>query len=334
MSVVVEKSYGMGKGQERGGFTLIELSLSIAFISILSIIIVVIINNTISSYRRGLTLNRINSVGMDLIDDLRAATQNSSAKSVTESCSLYYDGGSDGYEKCMEDGARNFVSVVRLAPVKVGGKHIGDSIPVFGAYCTGSYSYIWNSGYFFSESGKGGDYEVVGTNYATLKYKLDDSVRTMEGENGRPFKLLKIQDNNRSVCISAVNGKDVLNSTSEPTLARYSVERVGSQSAYERINNIFDISSILLDEEPIDLLANDQNNDLAVYNLSSATPAESKSNNRLFYAVSMVLGTIQGGVNVNDQGNFCATPNDYTNTENLDYCAINKFNFATQATGV
>ena len=52
------------------GFTLVELSLSIAFIAILSITVALIINDAISTYRRGLTLNQINTVGMDLVDDM------------------------------------------------------------------------------------------------------------------------------------------------------------------------------------------------------------------------------------------------------------------------
>ena len=70
----------------RSGFTLIELSLSIAFFGILSIAIALIINDTIASYRRGMTLNQINTTGMDLVDDMRAAVQNSSAKSVKSLC--------------------------------------------------------------------------------------------------------------------------------------------------------------------------------------------------------------------------------------------------------
>ena len=68
------------------GFTLVELSLSLAFIGILSITIVLIINNAITTYRRGLTLNQINTVGMDLVDDMRATIQNSPANSMKEKC--------------------------------------------------------------------------------------------------------------------------------------------------------------------------------------------------------------------------------------------------------
>ena len=66
------------------GFTMIELSLSLVFVGILSIMMVLIISDTVASYRRGVTLNRINTVGMDLVDDMRSAVQNSSAGSLNE----------------------------------------------------------------------------------------------------------------------------------------------------------------------------------------------------------------------------------------------------------
>ena len=47
------------KKNARAGFTLIELSLSLVFVGILSIMMVLIISNTVSSYRRGITLRLI-----------------------------------------------------------------------------------------------------------------------------------------------------------------------------------------------------------------------------------------------------------------------------------
>ena len=62
--------------EKKEGFTLIELSLSIAFISVLSLAVALIITNSISAYHRGLVLNQINTTGMELVDDMRAAVQN------------------------------------------------------------------------------------------------------------------------------------------------------------------------------------------------------------------------------------------------------------------
>ncbi|MBR3138691.1 hypothetical protein IKG38_01615 [Candidatus Saccharibacteria bacterium] len=278
------------------GFTLVELSLSIAFIAILSIIIVIMITNTISSYRRGLTLNKINSTGMDLVDEIRATVQNSPSRSLVGLCSRYNDNSSSSsyYARCVQDGGRYFVSVVKKGNV---GANVNSQVPIYGAFCTGTYSYIWNSGYYFSD-------EYGLSNGAVLTYSDDGDKKQIEG-----FKLLKVEDGSRAICASMVN-----------------------ESSYSlKSTNEFDVTDkLIIVDEPIDLLKGDVENDLAIYDLESAIPAESKSSQNLFYSVSFILGTVQGGINIKASGNFCATQGEL---ENMDFCAINKFNFAVQATG-
>ncbi len=299
------------------GFTLVELSLSIAFIAILSIAIVMVINNTITSYRWGLTLNQLNSTGMDLVDDLRTAAQNSSSELIDNICSRVYVSGEE-LNKCLQDNAHNFVAVVRTDRVIIGegtaNRETVNNAPVFGAFCTGSYSYIWNSGYYMSS-----EYKVQSLKPAGIKYRnADGRVETIYSEN-KPFKLLKIEDEDRSVCVSAVKA---VNSS------KYYVNNNNSTP------NMFDISSTaypVIAEEPIDILANGGSNNMAIYDLMART-ADNDSNDSLFYTVSFILGTVQGGINVVSNGNNCATPNESA-IENSDYCSINKFNFATQANG-
>lgn len=297
----------------RKGFTLIELSLSIAFIGILSITIALIINDTIATYRRGLTLNQINTTGMDLVDDMRAAIQNSSSRGAVGECATWFSG--NDLSNCEDDGGLKMVSVTREATVNIKGRTESDNkaVPVLGAFCTGTYSYIWNSGYFFGENG---DYEVNGAEQATFKYKdAAGGESTIEG-----FRLLKIKDNTRVVCVSQ------LGSSGGNRSYELSTEKISE----------FNISGMseIVDEEPVSLISAEGNSDsnLALYDLTAAKPASSNASNSAFYAVSFILGTIQGGVDVLATGNFCATPNDYE-VANFDYCAINKFNFAAQATG-
>lgn len=239
------------------GFTLVELSLSMALIAMLSLIIVLLISNMMSSYRRGLILNQINTTGMDIVDDMRTSVQRSSSKD-----------------------AEN-VDVVRKGEVNIG---TGENIPVAGAFCTGTYSYIWNSGYFFAGKVRSGNRLSFG------------------GDNN--FKLLKVKDRLRAICAELIEDEN-----------KYNI-------GYTIVDS---------DEEAIDLLSS---NDLALYDLSvfKALPEDEESKDS-FYAVSFILGTVQGGINVTAAGNFCAAPNDYGNDQNFDYCSINKFNFAARATG-
>lgn len=110
------------------GFTLVELSLSLVFIGILSITAVLIINNTMLAYQRGLTLNKINDVGMDLVDDMRTVVQGSPVK---------LDG------ECSEGSESSCVSFAKKGLVS----GVDGEVPLYGGFCTGKYSYLWRSGY-------------------------------------------------------------------------------------------------------------------------------------------------------------------------------------------
>ena len=298
-------------GEMKQGFTLIELSFSIVFIAILSITIVLIINDSISSYHRGIVLGRINTTGMDLVDDMRAAVQNSNSRNVGQECARAYD-DTGARSDCESEQGLGLVMLQRKVNME-----LGDNMPVSGVFCTGDYSYIWNSGYFSPNSEHKLGSVVSPT---TLRYRL-------QGESGSDakvksgFKLLKVKDDSRNVCIAAGGGRTV-----------YSKDGIMSSPEI----NISDINIYeALEEEPIDILGGgDTENNLAIYDLTSAAPATSDAVGSIFYSASFILGTIQGGINVNAAGNFCATPEGYdAAVQNFDYCAINKFNFAAQAIG-
>lgn len=306
------------------GFTMIELSLSLVFVGILSIMMVLIISDTVASYRRGVTLNRINTVGMDLVDDMRSAVQNSSAGSLNEECVKRYSTLNDtaSKNKCAGDNGYSFVAMVKKGSLTLkDGTQLAD-IPLYGAFCTGDYSYIWNSGYYDPLTGA----KNISSNRATFKYKYTENGVTKERTISDLFRILKIKDETRAVCTSRAIGK---NNNGRPTYMR-------NNEVWENNNSnaaTFDISgSTPLTEEPVDLIKIDSDNDLALYDLSIARPAESATRENLFYSASFILGTIEGGVNIKSNGKSCSVPTDYEN-ELFDYCAINNFNFAVQANG-
>lgn len=313
------------------GFTLVELSLSMAIISILSIIVLLTISNAVSSYHKGITLNQLNTVGMSLIDDMRSAVQGSPGKfSSASECLIYSDGKIT--ERCIKNGAASFTSVKRYANVRIGNNSNNNVyVPVYGAFCTGAYSYIWNSGYFFNDA----DYEPIEVYPASFAFLNSEGVK----EERTGFKLLKVSDSKKSVCKAAV-----VNSTEK--------NYASPSELYNSVNSTFDITCQgtnninkrmanhvcqRIDTETIDTDLVSSSSGLAIYDLQSMAPAESTFDRYLFYSVSFILGTVQGGVNVDsvNGGDYCVTPEDYDNSavENFDYCAINKFNFAAQAVG-
>lgn len=316
----------------RQGFTLIELSLAVGFISLLSLTVALIINDTVATYRRGLTLNNVNTTGMDIVDDMRSAIQNAPAKSLAFECEAMYPNTGDDIQQrqaCEEDQARKLVVLEHEAEVKMRDDLTEVTIPVYGAICTGAYSYIWNSGYFFGENGEKG--KVLGAEPATLTYTRNgETVNTADEGN---FRLLKIKDEKRAVCKSALKE------------GATNYKNYSSFNPAEDLDNHFDITAVDSNADPNAIkyydstrtesheviLADAETNPLALYDLVMTTPAVNSANEAAFYSVSFILGTLQGGLNVNAKGNFCETPTDYD--EDFNYCAINKFNFAVQATG-
>ena len=247
----------------------------------------------------------MNTVGMDLVTDFRTALRRSPVFSVSSECARVYS-ESTLVNKCESDKGHNFMTLVRKANVKVGGSDLY-SVPVFGAFCTGKYSYIWNSGYFFSN-----EYKVEnGTlNKASLKYIDTSGVTKTESD----IRLAKIEDSERAVCISVMGNNYV------PGLSNF--------------DSKFDITSYgSVGGELVELLGTGNGSNLSLYNLESTLPAESNDGKNVFYNASFVLGTISGGVNLSSTSNYCAVPEGYSSVENFDYCAINKFNFAAQANG-
>ena len=331
------------------GFTLVELALSVGFIALLSLTITLIINDTVATYRRGLTLNEITTTGMDLVDDMRSAIQNSPARSPNYECGNLFSGeitnGESQAGKCFEDGARNLVVLQKKGEVRseLDANSSTDRLPLYGAVCTGGFTYIWNSGYFFGENA-GGDMansdqtfsRVVNERSAKFVYTSSTQGKDVEITD---FRLLKVKDERRAVCKKAIlaasgglasgdygnyQDNDYYNNklTNEFNIAN---DKTNPNSVTNFYSNGISDSNVEV------VLADDVTNQLALYDFTVTPPATTSSGDAAFYSASFILGTVTGGINIAAKGNFCDTPEDYT--EDFDYCAINKFNFAAQATG-
>lgn len=311
------------------GFTLVELSLSLVFIAILSVAVVLVMTGAISSYHRSITLNKVESVGSGLVRDMKTSIQAASVKSLKMMCEESYPNGDSGKDKCITDNGKNLVTVTRYESVTIGNT-TKNSVPVFGAVCTGNYSYIWNSGYFFDDN-----YKIANNvQPVRLKYKTADnaSPKDYPDSGGKPFKLLKVRDKMRKVCEASfrVVGNSVRS-------GRYKIQPQSSiKIASDGTINMAALISTDEGEEPTEYLMSSDNNDsnLAIYNMSASVSEQTGVVKNAYYYASFIMGTVQGGINIMSTGNFCTPPEGAdSELENMDYCAINKFNFAALATG-
>lgn len=268
----------------REGFTLIELSISMLFIALLSLSVVVVIHNAIQAYQRGLTLTRVDNTGNNLVDDMRNSIQNSISRTEL---------------------GKN-ISITKTGALIINDTEQND-VPLYGAFCTGDYTYVWNSGYFFSDDAEFTDPKQA-EHYAKVKFgdqQLGD---------GEIFRLIKIKDQERSICLSALYDDDgVTKVDTDPLHNEFTLKLPENETI----------------SEPITILSESGNNDLAIYDLSVTIPATNASETLSLYAVSFILGTTTGGVNITTSGDSCSVPVGEINFNNN--CAINKFSFVAQS---
>ena len=133
------------------GFTLVELALALAFVAVLLLTIAWLTIHLTTVYEKGLAMKSVNSVGKELIDDFSRSISASPAITVESLCSKY---SGEQYNKCVGDSARRFSFQQRYNKVIVDGTET--VVPTNGVFCTGRYSYIWNTAYVLYNDANGG----------------------------------------------------------------------------------------------------------------------------------------------------------------------------------
>ena len=305
------------------GFTLIELSFAIAFISVLVITVTLITNEIISLYRKGYAIKTINQVGSDLIEDVVDSIQASPPAKISAFCDRY-PSGSVSRTNCESNGGSFSVYQQYYTDVIItsGKQDNKKTVPLGGVFCTGKYTYIWNTGYLFGDQYRSEDGSPLSSRALRVKYKVGDT----EGTAPSDFKLIKFEDPTRSTCAWNIYSTD--DSIVYPSPSEYlSPRQISGESS---VAYGFEIP-INLNEAPVELLSKSDAS-LAIYDFVIFPPAQYDVTNKLFFSGSFILGTINGGVNIMTSSNYCESPNTFNS--DFSYCAINKFNFGTQASGV
>lgn len=283
----------------RSGFTIIEISIAIAFLAIILITVAILTINILSIYRKGLSIKAVNANGRTLIDEFSRAISSSPAKSSEIACNKIIS--ESARESCINDKAYRITYQQNTRSITINGKT--KQIPTFGAFCTGRYSYIWNTGYTFNQFDP--DINKSGISKASFSYKIKSKSGTQTLNN---FRLLRVDDSDREVCLSHINGYTVSNS------------------------NHFSLTSRPLNNEPLELLSSAEE-DLAFYDFKIFPPNQHELTRHSFYSGTFILATIRGGIDITSNGDFCKNPQDNSLQTDFAYCAINKFNFAMRATG-
>lgn len=322
----------------RRGFTLIELSIAIAFLSMLLLIIINTTKGITSTYSKGLSMKKINSVGRDLIDEFTETVVNSSTIDPKIICAEYYGKNhtaaeadrKQSYDNCIADDAYKFIYQQHVyKEITSYGEKIQNA-PAFGMFCAGNYSYIWNTGYTFDND----TFLSAGASIprVNLLYSLVDGDDAVTPPNINIFRLLKIRDTSHIVCANQLFD-------SYPADDNFVIDITGGAGVVTGDQINIDITKNRLGKPnrlgmgnaPEELITTSEFGGLALYQYVIYPPSvDSYSGNR-FYSGSFVLGTLNSGATINPSGDSCAVPPGYS--YDTDYCALNKFNFAIRATG-
>jgi type II secretory pathway pseudopilin PulG len=256
------------KKQFKGGFTIIELMLAMTFVAVLLVTVAFLVIRITSIYQKGITLKTVNQVGRDLITDFSRSVSNSLVDVNT---------GVTFYE-------------VPHTNVPT----IGD-VQTTGAFCTGRYSYIWNTGYAINRSGG-----------AVAPLNLTYTTTGGSSGNFNAFRLLRVEDGTRDVCA-----------------------RLSSGGFSGNISGTLNLPG--LPARPIEMILSSES-DLALYNMFVFNPTRNDITGHIFYSATFILATLRGGININGSGNYCTDISETLNSD-FSYCAINKFNFAMRSLG-
>ncbi len=286
------------------GFTIVELSIAIAFVAILLVTIAFLIIHLISLYQKGLSLKTVNTAGQNITDHISRALTASPSEKLSTLCNYLTE--SSSRSSCASNSKagskvlfqQSYISNIKI---KTSDVTIAGRVPSSGALCTGNFSYIWNTGYVLdSATYVSNDNIDLSTRQATLNYN---------GTDYTGFHLLAVRDEKRQVCTS-------------------SLEQNGATYANPNHKHVIVNGT----SEPTELLSGSNEDTLAIYDFQLFTPIYHEASKHSFYSGNFILATIRGGININAAGDFCTAPPDNLNSD-FAYCAINKFEFATRATG-
>ncbi len=303
--------------QLKSGFTMVEFSLATAFIALLMIGISIITSNIITIYQKGLAIKAVGSVGRGLVEEFTTAINAAPSVDTTSLCSSHVSGTS--VDTCKSDHANKFIFQHKLARRVAPGNETDTNVQVGGVFCTGNYSYIWNTYYGTENGGKP----------LTLKYY--DSADTATPRPTRTiddFRMIRLKDPTYRVCsaVTTTSYTSIINETSEIDITHLT-------NGHENVI-----------ETPEQGFLNSFDLDLQIYELTMFPISQDIVTLRTFMSGTFILATERGNINIERTGDYCdieqRDPDDETTTALFDlgseftYCSINKFNFAARTAGM
>lgn len=211
--------------QNKKGFTIIEFSISLIFISIILVAVCMLTIQISQIYQKGLVIRAINSTGREIMDEM---TQTVSASQIVADVNPTLTTGTDNItnEQILNARKKYF-----LYNQKGGDK----SQQTSGIFCTGSYDYIWNTADTVKNNDKN---NAVLVNNQIYKFiRIPDTSRQFCATDASTDKI-------KSISIPAGNIINLINSD-ENDLALYDLTVYPAMQSESTLHTLYSISFII-----------------------------------------------------------------------------------------
>ncbi len=321
--------------QAKSGFTLVELTLTMSFVAVLLITIAIVTTNIVTIYQKGLALKAVNSVGRSLVDEFTMAINTAPTMDSTRLCENLLKGDETAKNNCKKDQGElyNYQSYK-------GSPAPGETeVQYGGIFCTGRYSYVWNTYY-----GIKNQYTIQ------IKYRTSSGVVTFPTNFDNPQdeikgRLMRIKDPDYRLCSANTNEKYESKFAPSHDNRRVTID-ITKKIISKSDSDPTGLADNILSEDPETGLLSEFDLDLMLYELLFFPASKDPTTMRSFRSGTFVLATKNGNVDIRRSGDYCQPPeqddsgsyDDSGSMFNLgstfNYCAINKFNFAARTAGV
>ena len=186
---------------KKSGFTIVEVTIAMAFIAVLVITLLMVGMRIASLYNKGITIRDVNSASRNIIRSMQDDIAASSSRMVVFYRKASSGSGGGGGSSSASSGAVKFATNLEEATKEK--IHYYNDPNTGGRLCTGSYTYIWNYRTKFIEyntKGKNSDGSLVSD--STRKsgaqyYRSGSALARFE-----PVRFMKVKDDQRILCSS------------------------------------------------------------------------------------------------------------------------------------
>ncbi len=156
---------------KKKAFTIVEFMLATAVLAVMMMSIATLTIRIIDIYKKGLAMRAVNSVGRDIINDLNRVVTSSPVTG-----KVMPDASGSVTNSQIQKMWANYYNELTMSKN-------GKNVQASGVFCTGQYSYIWNTAPVIEILERGGALPA-----STLKI------------NDKVYRLARIPDSDRDVC--------------------------------------------------------------------------------------------------------------------------------------